>query len=351
MSAMAQQTYSELLLLFFLLISCLRAFFSRSARQDPVACIPLITLLLSILNIFAWGLFTQEIIVFILALSVFIWNFRALLRLNAKLIVDSYSGLFIIASTFNTILILIAAVFIVYFRPVKLDLEKYDVTKTVKAYTGSFSTGFSDNILPFERKTAFVTSYESKKTQDKNKKIILFIPSEASKTQLYDPFFMKLARDGFTVYSADFYCPDAKWFASYKDHKSLRMHFMRFRKLFNQDLYKKATENKTEIVSKQFEALIEIVKPLQNDFVFLVGDEGIHKALFNTQKNATNVCGSFDLADIKSYTTKGYGPLEQTDPFFAFMLSLKRDSSLYMANHLANVLEAEIEKITSFGEL
>lgn len=378
---MTNQTISELLLLLFLAISCSRIFFIKNVRSDPLALLPLIAFLLSVCNVFAWGVSIPEAAVCGLSFFVTLWNFRALLRLNGSLIIDHYSVRFIFISMINLGLTVLLAVPLFVFRPVRTDLHKFGVQKTVTAYKGSFSRGFREPEQPFERKTAFVTTYRAKETRaaatkaaggavspsgadaennpvpqsdataaaagasGRGRGTVLFIPNECAGTAIYEPFCAKLARDGWTVHTADFYSADAPWLGGIRDTQLLRRFLLVLRRLAGDEAYAELAALRTKRLEQAFTALLSLTAPDENDTVFLVCDGGTRDALFSVQKNSTVTDGSFDLSDIADYPTKGFGPVEQTDPLLATVLGVHRDSSLYMASHIATVLEEQMQTV------
>src|SRR5574344_1342521 len=87
---MTDQTISELLVLFLLAIACARIFFHTQVKSDTLSVLPLVAFCVSILAIVAWGLSLIELVNLILSFFITLWNIRALLRLNAQLVIDHY---------------------------------------------------------------------------------------------------------------------------------------------------------------------------------------------------------------------------------------------------------------------
>lgn len=345
---MTNQTLSELLLLLFLVIACSRIFFIKNVRSDPLALLPLIALILSVCNIFAWGVSIPELAVCLLCFFVTIWNFRALLRLNGALIIDHYSIRFILISILNLILALLLAAALFMLRPVRTNLKKFGVTKETRELTGSFSTGFTAPTRPFEKTSAFLTTFRAQ-GNGQPKGTVLLVPNECATAAIYEPFCAKLARDGWTVHAAEFYADDAPWLGGNQDLRVLRRLFLCLARLEGEDSYAPLAALRTERLVQAFRALLELTSPAEDDTVFLVCDGGTQEAFFQVQKESSVTDGSFDLSDIASYPTKGYGPVEQTDPLLAAVLGQKRDGSLYMASHIATVLEEHMQALTGAG--
>lgn len=347
---MTYQTLSELILLLLLAISAGRIFFIKNARLDPLSVVPLVTLIFSILQFFAFGFSIFEFLVFFLALSLSIWNVRALARFRAKLVVDHYGVLFVLISILNLILIIIVGVFAVLYRPVRIDMKKFNVAVTTKNYSGSLDDGYIEYANPVKPKSASVKKYESKNAEpDEPKKIIAFIPSESSRLEFYEPFFAKLARDGYTVYAASFPTADVHYFNSVLDVEPFRSSILTKYKYLGHKNYDKAMENKEKNCVRQFTALLNLIPARSQDSIFLVGDtvsQTAYPSAFFNIKNAY-VKGAFDLGTIPGYYTAGYGPVESGYPAFAKLLGHERDGTFYMASHIAGKLENYIQEALS----
>ncbi len=303
---------------------------------------------MAILNIVACGPSFQNIIIALIALFTFLSNFRALLRLNEKLIVDHYGIPFIISSCFSIMLAVGAGALVFYFRPVVPNMKKYGVTKTTAVYAGTLETGFFTPDKPMDTKTAFVHHYEPKdntKDQSAEKRMILFIPNENATTAIYEPMLVKLAHDGYIVYSADFYFHTATAHKVQLASKSMKREAFLKLSLTEPETYEEwKTQEKSSYDAYLYKSLLSIVSPQDSDFVILVGDCTDEKMFFSIKKNDERIDTCFDLSIIDDYDTKGYGPVEQTDPVLALLLGKKRDSSMYVSNHTANRLEQLIQQ-------
>ena len=340
---MTQQTICELAILFLLALSSSRIFVLKDPRSDPLAALPLIALLMALLNFFAWGTTVQEIIVASVAFFVFLWNFRALLRLNDNLIVDHYSALFILASIISLGLIILSALFILYIRPVTPNLKKYAVTKTSWQYSGNLETGYYDPEQPSDKKTAFLYKYEPKIPADK-KPVILFIPNECANSFIYEPILVKLAHDGYTVFSADFFLKTNSQQRNLTSKALKRGSFLKM-KMYDPESYEKwQKEEKSEYDLYLYKSLMKIVSPKENDFVILLGDCVDPEIFIKLMKHDERIDTCFDLESITDYDTKGLGPIEQTDPITAYIIGKKKDTSMYNSNHIASILEKMIEQ-------
>ena len=236
-------------------------------------------------------------------------------------------------------------VFAYLYRPAKIDRKKFNVEVTVKNYSGTLDEGLSEYSNPINLKSASIKKYVSK-DEDPNapKKIIAFIPSESSRLDFYEPFFVKLAHDGYTVYAANFYTKDLHYFNSVFDIEPFRSSLFIAHKFMDNPKYEAALENQTENLARQFIALQKLIPTTAQDSLFLVGD-GVPKASFSTASKNRNVKGSFDLSAIPTYSTPGYGPIESTYPILAKYMDLERDETFYMASHIAGIVEKSAQEI------
>ena len=73
--------------------------------------------------------------------------------------------------------------------------------------------------------------------------------------------------------------------------------------------------------------------------VFLVTEEDTSGWMKSFAQNNPRIKGTFDLCFVEDYSTKGFGPVENTDPVIALTLNEKMDRSGYISNHLAIEVE------------
>ncbi len=340
---MKQQTIGELTVLFILLLSSARVFFIHSERKDPLSIAPLAAVVCAALSMLAWGVSVQEILVLALSAWVFIWNFRAFLRLNENLIIDHYSPLFILISMVNCLLVVAALLFVFVFRPVHVNLGKAGVERQVTRLCGNLTEGFGESDETFARRTMDLSVYKAKDGKGQPPKgTIVFLPAECAAVSLYEPFLVKLARDGYTVYGADFYSDDTKPEDSIAYRRETRrFSFVRAR-LNGSEAYKSwCAEKKQPLYMEMFEAMRKLVPA--GEKLIIVGD-GLPKDLYvSLLWKDTQYDRCFDIASINDYKTQGWGPVEQTDPLLATVLGFSRDGALYTSNRMASVLEQMIE--------
>lgn len=354
---MLNRFYSELLVLILLFIATSRFLYIKKVKTDPLCILPLLAFITSILNIFAFGISLFEMILLLLSFFVAVWNTRALLRFAANMVIDHYGFWFVFISTINLLLTIATFVLIIYFRPIPVDNKNKNFYTEKTRLAGTLKDGFYDSTNIFAPKTAFITEYRpfkietpeesseivnkfAEKTAREPKKIIIFLPSLASCSDAYAHTFAKLARDGYTVYSGEFYSKDMAFFGNYKDLRILRQVTASNLKIRDPKEYKTLTKSHMPVFYREYETMLECLDIQDDDFVFIAGDGDSELAMQNIIKFHSDIVkGYFDLSNLEDYTTAGFGPIEQSNPFNANYLGYKRDKTLYMASHLATALE------------
>lgn len=347
-SFLTDQTVSEFLILFLNLYSYSRVFFKAKVRSDAIAVIPLISLIVSILNIFAWGLTVTEGILLFISFFDVIWNFRALLRLKEKLVVDHYSFLFKFASLFNIIIVLAAGIFIYINRPVKVSLESNKVQKKEYNYSGSFSEGFTLNEEKICVPSATLTCYDPSDFYSNRRITLFFIPEKNTSVRIYEPYLIKLAQKGYTVYAGEFFSSDRKYFNKFLDFRYLRTFAFYTDNLLNKQKFDSIIKKNMYFLSEEYITLYKLASGIRTDGDSIFIGDTTEASCFDLIKNTgTQIALGIDLSKTNGYTTPGFGPVEQSDPVTASFLGLKRDHSLYMSAHLANKTDEQIKKYLS----
>jgi len=347
---MTDQTISELLVLFLLAFSCARIFFHFQVRSDTLSILPLVSLIISVLNFFAWGISAVDLVVFLLAFFITIWNIRALLRLNAQLVIDHFGPLFTIVSIVNLVLVIAVGIIIFKYRPVPVNKQKEAVSETCTSYTGSFTEGFTVGKKPFQNTTARIWKYmplyntitdSSGKTAANT--VVLFIGDKCANTALYRPFLYKLAHDGYTVYSAEFYAKDMRWLGNPKDFEIARRFSFCWKKLQKPLQYNVCKITLSENIIKEYKTFANLVfgDVSPKEIVVLAGDELATEALPHAKDACPIADDTFNIASVSGYTS-AYGPVEQSEPLLAKILGKDRDTTGYMSAHLAHELEKSI---------
>lgn len=347
-SFLTDQTISEFLILFLNLYSYSRIFFKAKVRSDAIAVVPLVALITSVLSIFAWGFTLIEGILLVISFFDVIWNFRAFLRLQDHLVVDHYSSLFKIASLINILIVLTAGFFIFIHRPVNVSTEKNKVEKKEYNYSGSFTDSFTliQGKLAFP--SATVTCYEPSDYYSNRKITLFFIPEKNTSVRIYEPYLIKLAQKGYTVYAGEFFSKDRTYFNKFLDFRYLRTFAFYTEKFLHTDTFEQLIRKNLYTLSEEYIMLTELASEIRTsgDFIF-IGDKTEAECFTLTKNFSNKFTLGINLSKTDGYTTPGFGPVEQSDPLTASFLGLKRDRSLYMSAHLANKTDEQIKKYLS----
>ena len=327
---------SELLILVLLAISCIRVLFIRNTRQDPIASVPIIVMVILVAYILAFSVSTIGFIIAFLTFFVFFWNLRALMRLSAHLIIDHYSPIFIFISMINFVLVMGCIALVIFYRPM-FNLKKTNVEKQSFSYYGTLTDGFETIKEIRQYKTAFIYRYASKKQNDEggsNKGTVLFIPNECVPADAYEPIFVELAQKGLTVYAAEFYTKDIKWFGDYRDLKIFRTFFLSLYRFIKPSVFHIAQMNKSDNLSREFvrfSELVDMIDSSNKEKVFWISDYNCIPAMELAVKNLKKASNDItkptliDLAQTPAYTSPGWGPIQQTNPFLAFLMKVPDD--------------------------
>ena len=341
--------YGELLVFFLLMLTNLRVFFVRHARRDPLVSLAPFTLLISVLQIIAWGVEVFTLLAFIISILVFLSNFHAIFRYSERLYIDHYSPLMKIWAIF-TIAISIAAISaIIIFAPVETKSEKINVTETTTRYTGNFRTGF-ERATSFSKSNLFLYKFSPAQVSGsyvQNKGLILFVPDKRADSANYKPYLQTLAKEGYTVYSADFYADDGRWLHSWQDMRIFRRISMVVQSIMNNQKFMSQKEFYTYNIRLECEALVSLLEKENTgkQKFYLVCDMMGNTAIDDFEKlNEEKIAGTFKLDSIKEYVTTGYGCIEQTDPLLAWHFGLVRDSNQFMPTLMAKRTREQFEK-------
>ena len=354
--------YGELLIFVLLFVTNIRVFFVDRAKKDSLAALAPITFILSILQIAAWGVGLFTFLGFIISFLVLLSNFHAMFRYSENLYVDHYSPLMMVWAIFTSILSVAAIVLLFLFKPVEISNKKIGVNETLIKYSGDFKTGFNE-ANEFQKVTGRLyeytlkeevellhkdTTYEevasSKKSEPqisttavlengkgiKGNQVVLFVPDKRGDTYYYEPFLQLLAKEGYTVVSADFYSKDCKWFHSLLDLHILRRIGMITSSLIDNAKFTSQREFFTYNITLEIKNIISMLKERYGKDVkiFIVSDGMSDTAASDIVKiNKTNVTGSFALDSIPEYMTSGYGCIAQTSPFLNMSLGFPKEKN------------------------
>lgn len=340
--------YGELLIFILLLITNLRVFFVEHVKRDPLVALAPFTLILSILQILAWGFEVFTALGFILSFLVLLSNFHAMFRYSEQLYIDHYSPLMKCWSIFTTILSSLFILLTLYFYPIQLNNSKIQVQENQTKLTGSFRTGFTP-ASPFSGTNGFLHEFTPQNNINK-KEIILFIPDKRGNTFYYKPYLQLLAKEGFTVCSADFYSNDNKWLHSFADSKTFRRLGMCLTSLLQPQYFLSQREYFSYNTSIELKELARIIPEIYGTDakIFIISD-GMGEIAINdfAKSNPDFAAGILALNSIEDFKTSGYGFVEQTDPLLALVLGYKRDTSLSTVHKAVQFTKEEAQKAFS----
>jgi hypothetical protein len=387
----------ELLFLVLIILVCSRFLYIGRLQFDPLSVLAVLIWPTSLLLIFAYGFSTVSGIISIIAFFVMLWNLRSFIRFRQKLAFDHYSLWFIGTSILNILICVFLAVVLIINHPVPQKFRKNHIIKETVTYTGNFSDGFKKSYVPFRKRNAILTRYyyhkeeiepvpqelidkvkeqkifkkkddikDSEKAEgsqvatvirssaeteevpvevteeDTSRKIILFLPSKSALPGNYVPLFKELTKAGFTVYTAEFYTKDVRWFNSILDWRIFRSHALQYKKIFNVEKF--PFDSKTEYYEKELTQLLNFISPVREDTIYMVGDQDCAEALQNVHNNNFALIDAwYDISAISAYSTPGFGFIEQEDPLLAKKFGLSRDESNIYAASVSTILLNELE--------
>lgn len=326
--------YGELLIYVLLLLTNLRVFFVKHVRRDQLVSLSPFTLLISILQIIAWGIDLFTFLALIISILVFLSNFHALFRYTERLYVDHYSPLMKIWASFTVTISAAAIAGILIFAPVEIKSEKMNISETSQRYTGNFRTGFEEASLISKTNLILYkfTPEQKPGSYTPIKGLVLFIPDKRGETVKYKPYLQLLAKEGYTIYSADFYADDGKWIHNWQDSRLCRRIFMTYYGLSDNQKFMSQREFYTYNYKQELKILSSIMEKECGYWqkYYLISDVLANTALEDyVKENPAKVAGIFNLDSISEYKSAGYGCIEQTDPITARQFNLTRDPEMF----------------------
>ena len=350
----------EALILSLLIFNCARFFFLKYGRIDSLAVLAPISVVLTVLQILAWGIDIFTLLLLVISVFAFFTNFRALLRLASGLYVDHYS----IAFRIGAVIVLCASVLelalLIYFRPLYLNARKYNVSIQKTRLCGTFAGGFF-TAAPFEISSANMWVIQPANEKSLNGGVVALLTDKRADVSDYAPYTFSLAQKGFKVYAVDFYARDLKWFHTMGDSRYFRRIFALFSYLKNPVKFELEKEFYTYNSMQEMNALLEIIRQNENydkhgeaqSGAERVANAGDETEEISEQKIATKmpllfigdwmteialqdfeklhkdeICGVFYFAAEEEYATPGFGFVEQTRPIVAYILGKKRNEDL-----------------------
>lgn len=320
--------YGELLIFILLFITNARVLFLKRAKRDPLVALAPLTFILAILFVFAWGIDFFTVSAIIIAFLVLLSNFHALFRYTERLYVDHYSPLMMIWSFLTMILSGAAIAALIFFHPIDSDSKKIGVIETKTSLSGSFRTGFEKSIaFSIPQADIYMFAPESPSPD----KIILFVPDKRGDTYYYKPYLQQLAKQGYTVFSGDFFAPDCKWMHTLEDTKFARRFFMSLHSLLKNQWFMLQREYYTYNISLELSAMEKYISNLYGPDCkfFLISDVMGNTACTDFAKSHPDkIADTFFIDSIPAYKSAGYGFVAQMDPVMAFILKVERDDNL-----------------------
>ena len=332
---------ADLLILGFLLLTNSRVLFVKREKKDVIVMLSPLSLFLSILLIFAWGLDFISLYLVFLSILVILSNFHALFRYSANLYVDHYSGLMKFWAFITIMLSLFGIVVTILFFPGHLSSKKLNVEERKHYYEGSFRNGFTEKTL-FGKTNVIITEYTKEEQNDEDatlntedaaelsQKVILLVPDKRGDSLAYSEYLQLLADKGYRVFSADFFTEDAKYLETPGETRYTRQFlFILYQLLGRTDYY----SQKDKLAFNITQEIEETLAILEKDFeitepVFLVTDEMTAPAgSLYKMKNHQKISGGFNLASASAYKTPGYGFITFNNPLLAKLLGYSVDRS------------------------
>lgn len=338
----------EWLILSLLFLNCIRIFFIKYGKVDVLTVLAPVCVILSVLQIVAWGVYLYSAVILFISIFCFFTNFRAFLRFKAGLLVDHYSAAFKIGEVMVLLLTLGVGALLVYFRPGNTRPSDYSAEIKKIRLSGDFTGGFSES-LPFQLAQGEVILVQPADERNFNGQSIIVMADKSATAAEYMPLMLNFAGKGFKVFSGEFYARDMKWCHSGADFKFFRRSMLFHDRLFDLKQFEMQKQFFTFNIEKEFGAMLKLVKDetLRDDGtfepVYLVGDwmSGIALPEFKAD-NADSVSGYALLTDFEEYQTPGFGFIQSTDPLLAYKMGLEKDLNFTVARTIAEKIEKQI---------
>ncbi len=331
----------EWLILSLLFLNCIRIFFIKYGKVDVLTVLAPVCVILSLLQIVAWGAYLYSAVILFISIFCFFTNFRAFLRFKAGLYVDHYSVAFKIGEVVVLLLTLAVGALLVYFRPGSTRPSDYSAEIKKIRLSGDFTGGFSES-LPFQPAQAEVILVEPADKKDFNGQSIIVMADKSATAAEYMPLMLSFAGKGFKVFSGEFYARDMKWCHSGADFKFFRRSKLFHDRLFDLKQFEMQKQFFTFNIEKEFGAMLKLVKDetTQEDGtfepVYLIGDWMSEIAMPEFKAdNADSVSGYALLTNFEEYQTPGFGFIQSTDPLLAYKMGLKKDLEFTAAKAVA----------------
>ncbi len=344
--------YGELLVIILLLVANGRILFIKNAKKDSLVMLSPFAFFLAVIQILNWGVDVVTILTLVLSILVLLSNFHALFRYSERLYIDHYSILMKFWSVVTILLSLVLLAGTIYFRPVEYDSKKLGITETVIRYDGSFRSGFEE-ASNLKAANLFLSEFKPEGNENRSvKQVILFIPDKRGDTFYYRPYLQHLAREGFVVLSADFFCSDCRWRHSIGDLKLARRTAMVIDYLVKPQRFMMQKEFYTYNILQELKAMNELISERYgaDTKIFIVTDTmGTVAAQDFMSKNQERITAIYDLATIPEYKTPGFGVVAQTDGILAMMMNVPRDKEGFYTKYMVMQTKKQIMGAKKWG--
>lgn len=336
--------FGEALILILLIINSGRMFFLKYGKRDALTVLAPLSAVLSLLQIAAWNIDAFSLLILAVSLFAFFVNFRALLRFSSGLYVDHYSVAFKIGAFFVLLSSAAALAALIYVRPAAVRPSDYSVTETKIRLSGSFNGGFHTAAF-FERADGVMTVVRPDETADARKPAVMLVPDKRADTYYYLPLLYMLAQNGYTVYSADFFARDMKWFHSAADIRMLRRFSFVCAYLKNRFRFESEKAFYAFNTSREISAAVDFISSTEHPVtgIFLIGDWMAETALSDFAKlHADSAAGILNLCDFAEYKTPGFGFVRQLEPLTAYCIASEKNTDIKEIQLLAEKLLAAL---------
>ena len=344
--------YGELLVIILLLVANGRILFIKNVKKDSLVMLSPLGFFLSIIQILNWGLDPVTLLTLFLSILVLLSNFHALFRYSERLYIDHYSILMKFWSVLTILLSLVLLAGTIYFKPVEYDSKKLGISENVIRYDGSFRSGFEE-ASNLKAANLFLSEFKPQGNEKpSSKQVILFIPDKRGDTFYYRPYLQYLAREGFTVLSADFFCSDCKWRHSIGDFKIVRRTAMVIDYLIKPQRFMMQKEFYTYNILQELKAMDALITQRYgaDTKIFVVTDTmGTVAAQDFMSKNEERVIAVYDLATISEYKTPGFGVVAQTDGILSMILGVPRDKDGFYTKYMVMQTKKQIMGVKKRG--
>ena len=343
----------EILALCMLLILNGRIFWTRRTRLDALSLLAPFSLATITLVATAWGIRLSTTAIFVLSLVCLIINYRSMVRFSQRLFVDAYSIKFFVTSLILLIITIFFLAVEITGRPIRLQTRRYNVEVQREFFScpllwENFPLKKAEEVGDRRNMTLYTFTNKNKLSQKDT--VIVFVPDVLAESLAYEPYFILLARKGWTVLTADVY--DLNF------HRIQETKFLRRAST----IWGAYSAGGMEAIKKQkfpeprekrfygiYESSYRALKQIASERypgkkIFVVGDS----SSFLPPSKLTSIFPDSRFMNLKSesgYTTPGYGFVAQTNPVFSkFFLGKKRDKTSFEPSWCATQTIKEINK-------